>query len=117
MADRRVAGCLHARRTDVTTAVQLGAALLSASGQCATIVVHMPGRVFCDFASLSALLQAHPRAMVYAGQVRLVITTTQVPRIWAGFHAHFLWPRGAASDQTSVTGSPRLTVPPAITSA
>jgi anti-anti-sigma factor len=39
--------------------------------------------VFCDSASLSALLQARQRARTDGGEVRLVITTTQVLRIFA----------------------------------
>lgn len=68
---------------DVTNAVQLRTALLSAGGQCATVVVDMSRTVFCDSASLSALLRAHMRAMADGGEVRLVITAVQVLRIFA----------------------------------
>ena len=77
---------------DVTKAVQLRTALLSAGGQCATVVVDMSRTVFCDSASLSALLQAHMRAMADGGEVRLVITAAQILRIFALTGADRLFP-------------------------
>lgn len=77
---------------DVTNAVQLRTALLSAGGQCAIVVVDMSQTVFCDSASLSALLQAHRRAGAEGGEVRLVITTAQVLRIFALTGADRLFP-------------------------
>jgi anti-sigma B factor antagonist len=68
---------------DVTNTAQLRTALLAASRQCATVVVDMSQTAFCDSASLSALLRARQRAMADGGEVRLVITTAQVLRIFA----------------------------------
>ena len=77
---------------DVTNAVQFRTALLSAGGRCATVVVDMSRTVFCDSASLSALLRAHMRAMADGGEVRLVITAAQVLRIFALTGADRLFP-------------------------
>ena len=101
---------------DVTNAVQLGAALLSASGQCATIVVDMSQTVFCDSASLSALLQAYQRAMADGGEVRLVITTAQVLRIFALTGVDRLFPIfvGLTEALGSVAASPEVPEDPLI---
>ena len=68
---------------DITTAKQLRAVLLQATGGGhPTAVVDMTGTVFCDSSGLHALLQAHERAVSEGGELRLVIPADgAVPRI------------------------------------
>jgi anti-anti-sigma factor len=63
---------------DVTTVPQLRAALLTACNTCPTVVVDMSQTAFCDSSGLTALVQAHQRAISNGGELRLVITTPQV---------------------------------------
>jgi anti-sigma B factor antagonist len=103
---------------DVTNAAQLRAALLSASRQCATVVVDMSQTAFCDSASLSALLGARQRAMADGGEVRLVIATTQVLRIFALTGVDRLFPIFTSLTEAlgSVPASPGASEDPLIVS-
>ena len=68
---------------DITTAGQLRAVLLEATGGGhPTAVVDMSGTLFCDSSGLHTLLQAHKRAVSAGGELRLVIPADGVvPRI------------------------------------
>jgi anti-sigma B factor antagonist len=68
---------------DVTNAARLRSVLLeaSASGN-ATLVVDMSQTQFCDSAGLNVLVRAHQRAEAQGGEVRLVICTADVLRIF-----------------------------------
>ena len=68
---------------DITNADQLRVALLSAFRKCPVVVVDMSQTVFCDSAGLRVLVQAHKRAVADRGELRLVITTAQVRRVFA----------------------------------
>jgi anti-sigma B factor antagonist len=103
---------------DVTNAVQLRTALLSAGGQSATVVVDMSQTVFCDSASLSTLLRAHVRAKADGGEVRLVITAVQILRIFALTGADRLFPIFVSLTEAlgSVPASPEAPEDPSIVS-
>ena len=68
---------------DITNAAQLRAALLEAApdGR-GTLVVDMSQTHFCDTAGIHALVSAHKRAETAGGELRLVITTPTVLRIF-----------------------------------
>ena len=68
---------------DASNVAQLRAALLAANGSCPAVVVDMSQTVFCDSAGIGALVQAHNRARADGGEVRLVITSASVLRIFA----------------------------------
>ena len=69
---------------DITSADGLRAVLLECSGQGhGLLVVDMSQTQFCDTAGLHALVGAHKQALAQGGEVRLVITTTAVRRIFA----------------------------------
>jgi anti-sigma B factor antagonist len=68
---------------DVTNAAWLRSVLLEAAAPGhATLVVDMSQTLFCDSAGLNVLVRAHQRAETTGGQVRLVISTTDVRRIF-----------------------------------
>jgi anti-sigma B factor antagonist len=59
---------------DVTTADELGTALVgAAAGGHAVVVVDMTGTSFCDSAGLSVLAGAHRKALDEGGELRLVM--------------------------------------------
>jgi anti-sigma B factor antagonist len=68
---------------DATNAVQLRAALLAVAGRCPAVVVDMSRTLFCDIAGIGVLAQARNRAMAGSGEVRLVIVSVSVLRIFA----------------------------------
>jgi anti-sigma B factor antagonist len=68
---------------DITTATRLRSVLLEATAPGhATLVVDMSQTQFCDSAGLNVLVRAHQRAEAKGGEVRLVISTTDVRRIF-----------------------------------
>jgi anti-anti-sigma factor len=67
---------------DITNAAALRTALLEAAGRSRTFVVDMSRTQFCDTAGLHALVAAHKRAGD-DGEVRLVVTSATVLRIFA----------------------------------
>jgi len=68
---------------DVTNAARLRSVLLGATAPGhATLVVDMAQTQFCDSAGLNVLVRANQRAEAKGGQVRLVISTTHVRRIF-----------------------------------
>jgi anti-sigma B factor antagonist len=69
---------------DASNAAGLRAALLQAAAHGhGTLVVDMSRTQFCDSAALHVLVRAHKRAQAEDGEVRLVITTVTVLRIFA----------------------------------
>jgi anti-sigma B factor antagonist len=79
---------------DATTATQLRTALLAVDGRCPAVVVDMSRTVFCDMAGISVLAQARNWAMAGSSEVRLVITSVSVLRIFALTGYDRLFPTG-----------------------
>jgi anti-sigma B factor antagonist len=77
---------------DASNAPQLRAVLLAPNGSCPAVVLDMSQTVFCDSAGMGALVQAHNRAKADGGEVRLVITSASVLRIFALVGADQLLP-------------------------
>jgi anti-sigma B factor antagonist len=77
---------------DASNAAQLRAALVAADGSRPTVVVDMSQTVFCDSTGISALVQARDQAETGGGEVRLVITSASVLRIFAVIGADQLFP-------------------------
>jgi anti-sigma B factor antagonist len=68
---------------DITNAARLRGALVeAAAGGRSTLVVDMSRTQFCDTAGIHALVSAHKRAQAEGGELRLVITTPMVLRIF-----------------------------------
>ena len=68
---------------DVTNAARLRAALLEAVAPgFPIVVVDMSQTQFCDSAGLNVLVRAHQRAATTGGEIRLVIATPDVRRIF-----------------------------------
>ena len=69
---------------DVSNADQLRAALLqTATLGHATFIVNMTSTLLCDTAGLHVLVRAHQRAVAEGGELRLVIATAAVLRLFA----------------------------------
>ncbi|HEY2488328.1 MAG TPA: STAS domain-containing protein [Streptosporangiaceae bacterium] len=68
---------------DIATAYRLRAALTSAADESATVVVDMTHTRSCDAVGLHVLLRAHKRALATGGEVRLVISSPDVLRLFA----------------------------------
>jgi len=68
---------------DITNAAAFRTALLEAAGRSRTFVVDMSRTQFCDTAGIHALVAAHKRAADDGGDVRLVVTSASVLRIFA----------------------------------
>jgi anti-sigma B factor antagonist len=68
---------------DITNASVFRTALLEAAGRGRTFVVDMSGTQFCDTAGIHALVAAHKQARDDGGEVRLVVTSASVLRIFA----------------------------------
>ena len=69
---------------DITNAGGLRTALLEAAGNGpGRLVVDMSRTQFCDTAGLHALMLAHKRAVAESGDIRLVVTSAAVLRIFA----------------------------------
>ena len=69
---------------DITNAPELRAALLEASADGhGTVVADMTRTRFCDSSGLHALLAAHKRAQADGGELRLVIPSAAVLRVFA----------------------------------
>lgn len=76
---------------DACNAAELRAAL-AAHGSCPAVVVDMFQTVFCDSAGIRALVQARRQAEAVDGEVRLVITSVSVLRVFALTGADQLFP-------------------------
>jgi len=69
---------------DITNAARLRGALHeAAAGGRGTLVVDMSRTQFCDTAGIHALVSAHKQAQAEHGELRLVLTTPTVLRIFA----------------------------------
>ena len=68
---------------DTTTAYGLRAALASAACGQATVVVDMTRTHACDTTGLHVLVRAHKRALAQGGELRLVISSPDVRRLFA----------------------------------
>ena len=68
---------------DITNAAAFRTALLEAAGRSRTFVVDMSRTQFCDTAGLHALVAAYKQAGDDGGEVRLVVTSAAVLRIFA----------------------------------
>jgi anti-anti-sigma factor len=68
---------------DITTAYRLRAALAAAARGHATVVVDMTRTHACDTAGLHVLVRAHRRALAQGGELRLVIPSPDVRRLFA----------------------------------
>jgi anti-sigma B factor antagonist len=69
---------------DITNAEALRSALLTAAADGpGTLVVDMTRTRFCDSSGLHTLLAAHKRAQAEGGEVRLVISSAAVLRVFA----------------------------------
>jgi anti-sigma B factor antagonist len=68
---------------DITNAAAFRTALLEAAGRSRTFVVDMSRTQFCDTAGIHALVAAHKQAGGDGGDVRLVVTSASVLRIFA----------------------------------
>ena len=68
---------------DITTAYALRAALASAVRGRASVVVDMTRTHACDTAGLHVLVRAHRRALAQGGELRLVIPSPIVRRLFA----------------------------------
>ena len=68
---------------DITNAAAFRTALLEAAGRGKTLVVDMSRTEFCDTAGLHALVVAHKQAADDGREVRLVVTSATVLRIFA----------------------------------
>jgi anti-anti-sigma factor len=68
---------------DITTAYGLRAALASAARRHATVIVDMARTHACDTAGLHVLVRAHRRALAQGGELRLVMPSPDVRRLFA----------------------------------
>ena len=68
---------------DITNAAAFRTALLEAAGRGTTFVVDMSRTQFCDTAGIHALVAAHKQAADDDHEVRLVVTSASVLRIFA----------------------------------
>jgi anti-sigma B factor antagonist len=68
---------------DIRNASELRAALLSAATESPIIVADLSDTEFCDSSGLSVLVMAMKRAQADGGELRLVVRTPSVLRIFA----------------------------------
>jgi anti-sigma B factor antagonist len=68
---------------DITNAAAFRTALLEAAGRSRTFVVDMSRTQFCDTAGIHALVAAYKQTGDDGGEVRLVVTSASVLRIFA----------------------------------
>lgn len=93
---------------DITNAAALRAALLAASDQGhKTCVVDMSRTVFCDTTGLHVLVLAHKRARAGGGEVRVVIPSINVLRVFAITGIDRVLPRFASLD-TALAAEPAV---------
>jgi anti-sigma B factor antagonist len=85
---------------DITNAGQLRAALLAAAGQGhVTIVVDLSETAFCDTAGLQVLVLAHRRAAAEGGELRLVVRSATLLRLFSLTGVDHVIPSFATLDQ------------------
>ena len=96
---------------DAANAAQLRTALLAADGQCPTVVVDMSHTVFCDMAGIGVLVQARNRAQADNSEVRLIITSVSVLRMFALTGRDHLFPIFTSLADALAYGSELLAAP------
>jgi anti-sigma B factor antagonist len=84
---------------DVSNAAQFRQSLLSGADGHPTLVVDMSGTVFCDSTGVHQLVRARARAGAAGGEVRLVIRTAPVRRLFAIMGIDQLFPVFASLEQ------------------
>jgi anti-anti-sigma factor len=67
---------------DATNAGRVADKLTSAISQGGTVIADMSATTFCDCAGARAVVQAHKRAAASHAQLRVVVTTAQVRRLF-----------------------------------
>lgn len=101
-----------AEEIDITNADGLQAALLEAATRGhATLVVDMTRTQFCDTAGIHVLVDAHKRALTEGAQLRLVISSANVRRVFAITGIDRVIPQFASLDEALVQ-APRPTPSP-----
>lgn len=108
---------------DIANAGQLRAALLAAAAQGhATIVVDLTETSFCDTSGLQVLVLAHRRAAAEGGELRLVVRSATLLRLFSVTGVDHVIPNFTTLDQavselpavairprrSDVTGLPRI---------
>jgi len=88
---------------DITNAAQLGAAVLAAKSSGPAVVVDMSQTVFCDSYGVRALVQAYRAG---GGEVRLVITSKAVLRVFSLIGVDQLFPTFTSLPDALADGSP-----------
>jgi anti-anti-sigma factor len=68
---------------DMINAAQAGEELISAIGQDVTLIADMSATTFCDIAGARAVTLAWERAAAAGGELRVVITTEPVRRVFS----------------------------------
>jgi anti-sigma B factor antagonist len=101
-----------AEEIDITNADGLQAALLEAATRGhATLVVDMTRTQFCDTAGIHVLVDAHKRALTEGAQLRLVISSANVRRVFAITGIDRVIPQFASLDE-ALAQAPRPTPSP-----
>lgn len=67
---------------DFRNAAQLGEVLASASMDHATVIVDMSANVLCDSSGLAEFIKALKRAQAAGGELRLVMVSSHVPKVF-----------------------------------
>ena len=92
---------------DITNAPDLRSALLEAAADGhGTLVADMTRTRFCDSSGLHTLLAAHKRAQAEGGELRLVIPSTAVLRVFAITGIDRMIPNFTSLDQALARSSP-----------
>lgn len=81
-AARRRAVVALPDQIDATNAGRVAQALASAVSQGGTVTADMSATTFCDCAGARAIVQAHERAAASGADLRVVVTTRQVRRLF-----------------------------------
>ncbi len=104
------------REIDMASAESLRAALAETAARGhATIVVDLSITQFCDSSGLHVLVRAHRTALAEGGELRLVIGSRNVPRIFAITGVDQVMPR-FADRAAAVTPLPAVAIDPALLS-
>lgn len=104
---------------DASNAADLRQSLLScANGSHPTLVVDMSGTAFCDSTGVHQLVRARARAIAAGGEVRLVIPTAPVLRLFAIMGIDRLFPvfatlAEAVAEDEAAPGKEAVAGPPA----
>jgi anti-sigma B factor antagonist len=84
---------------DVSNAAEFRQSLLSGANGHPTLVVDMSGTVFCDSTGVHQLVRARARAAAAGGELRLVIRTAPVHRLFTIMGIDRLFPVFASLEQ------------------